>query len=236
MRNLGRGYLQHARRHGPVSDNVTWPIQPVILPLSGIGNEGPFNTQDSLPPPDNWDTVIDSTRRNNFKLTYTGSGTGTLIWPFTAGPGNYTLWIDGGGSGSLTAYFAGSYPVQTTPGPPPIGSPDWLLQSSWTLAATFPPYLRQIEDFCVNTGGSTSGVVLLVAATLPDNSQASRPGSDNLMLDTASAIGNLYQLSTAINVGGVAGKVDGGPGYYFFRLDVTPDFEISEAILQYNAL
>jgi hypothetical protein len=191
---------------------LVWPVGPTFLPLSGIGNQGPFSSQSPDPPPDHWDTTIDSTCRNNFKLAYTGSGTGKLIWPIVCGPGDYTLWIDGGGSGTLAAYIAGAYPTNTRLTSVPSG--DWILQSSWNLGAALEPYLRRIQDFCSLISGGPSGVGWAINA-----------------VDGGAGVSTIFQRSTSISGGTL---LNGGPGYFFLRLDVTPGFQISEAIIEYD--
>lgn len=236
MRQLSRSYLQHARRHLPEgsdpllagSYHVVWPTNPIILPIGGSGNSGPYATQDTTPPPDDWNTVIDSTRRNNLVLSYTGDGIGTLIWPITCGPGGYTFWLDtffGTGYGIVTCYLAGAYdPVavnSTLNGrPPSLSSSDWIELGSWDFGdVTFTPTYEPIFWTPQQIGANLSGGAITWTVVATD------AGGEGVT--------NLYQKSTLIS-SGPGRQLDGGPGYFFFRVDVTNQFDISEAFISFN--
>lgn len=229
MRQLYRPYLQHARRHLPEgsdpllagSYHIIWPTSPIILPVGGSGNSGPYATQDPAPGTDDWNTVIDSTRRNNIILQYTGSGTGTLIWPITCGPGDYTFWMDtffGAGYGTLTGYLAGAYDlatINTTHAPPALASADWVELGSWDLSSpgftpTYAPIFWKPQQIAANLSGGA------IAWRINEDA-------------TGEGVSNLYQKSTSIS----GGVLDGGPGYFFFRIDVTNQFDISEAFIEF---
>lgn len=151
-----------------------------------------------------WSTTIDTARKNNFKLEYAGAGAGQLIWPVVLGPGSWTIYINAGigpSYGTITCYLAGGYDTLYSPGAgPPAG--DWFEISSHDLGYTggdvYYNYLRRPQDIDL---GSESMSWLIPDGTFGET------------------------RSTTRNAGG---QLDGGPGYFYFRLDLTNYIDLSE--------
>jgi hypothetical protein len=209
----------HGRDHRPggmdpipgLPDHVVYPTEPIDLPLSLEASSSGWNGAVS-------GIYVDSTRRNNFRLTCGATDSFSLVWRMTLGPGDYTLYVStdmASNTGTMTARIAGAYPTDTRFFG--IGEDLTMGVYDFSTGAGSNPECRRPQD----TGATlTSGV-------WPSWTVPAAPGDPE-------GVSILYTLATSADTTGGGFLLNGGPGYFFFMLDLTGRIDLSEMFISYD--